>query len=105
MCENAFEENNKGSIEKGKLADFTILSHDIMSITEDRELYEKLKAEGLGHYLEIQEVIVAANMYEEVDYCPSDNLEELNQEDISDDLSITNTTPSSNDIISLYPNN
>tara|TARA_B100000029_G_C17496631_1_gene931153 strand:- start:386 stop:1054 length:669 start_codon:yes stop_codon:yes gene_type:complete len=53
---------------------------------------------------EIQEVIVAANMYEEVDYCPSDNLEELNQEDISDDLSITNTTPSSNDIISLYPN-
>ena len=36
-----------------------------MSITEDRELYEKLKAEGLGHYLEIQEVIVgsAAEQY------------------------------------------
>ena len=31
-----------------------------MSITEDRELYEKLRAEGVGHYLEIQEVIVGS---------------------------------------------
>ncbi|MGH8164313.1 MAG: amidohydrolase, partial [Rhodanobacteraceae bacterium] len=30
----AFEENDKGSIEVGKLADFTILSHDIMKIPE-----------------------------------------------------------------------
>jgi S1-C subfamily serine protease len=36
-----------------------------MSITEDRELYEKLRAEGIGHYLEIQEVVVgsAAEQY------------------------------------------
>ena len=30
----AFEENDKGSIETGKLADFTVLSHDIMKIPE-----------------------------------------------------------------------
>jgi hypothetical protein len=30
----AFEENNKGSIEPGKLADFTVLSQDIMKIAE-----------------------------------------------------------------------
>ena len=30
----AFEENNKGSIEVGKLADFTVLSNDIMRIPE-----------------------------------------------------------------------
>jgi serine protease Do len=36
-----------------------------MSITEDRELYEKLKSKGIGHYLEIQEVIIgsAAEQY------------------------------------------
>ena len=28
----AFEENDKGSIEPGKLADFTVLSNDIMKI-------------------------------------------------------------------------
>ena len=28
----AFEENDKGSIEEGKLADFTVLSHDLMKI-------------------------------------------------------------------------
>ena len=31
-----------------------------MSITEDRELYEKLKSEDVGHYLEIKEVIVGS---------------------------------------------
>ena len=30
----AFEEKDKGSIEPGKLADFTILSNDIMKIPE-----------------------------------------------------------------------
>ena len=30
----AFEENDKGSIEVGKLADFTVLSRDIMKIPE-----------------------------------------------------------------------
>jgi len=30
----AFEENDKGSIEVGKLADFTVLSRDIMTIPE-----------------------------------------------------------------------
>ena len=38
----AFEEKIKGSIEKGKLADFTILDKDIMSVPED-ELW-KVKA-------------------------------------------------------------
>ena len=52
----------------------------------------------------IEDIIIAANMNEEVSYCPDVILEELNQGDISDDLSITNITPSSNNIISLYPN-
>ena len=30
----AFEENDKGSIEVGKLADFTVLSQDIMKMSE-----------------------------------------------------------------------
>jgi predicted amidohydrolase YtcJ len=30
----AFEENDKGSIEVGKLADFTVLSQDVMKIPE-----------------------------------------------------------------------
>ena len=30
----SFEENDKGSIEHGKLADFTVLSQDIMKIPE-----------------------------------------------------------------------
>ena len=34
----AFEEKNRGSIEVGKLADFTILSHDIMKIPESEIL-------------------------------------------------------------------
>ena len=44
----AFEENNKGSIEKGKLADFTILSHDIMSIPEDSILNTKIEMTIIG---------------------------------------------------------
>ena len=35
----------------------------IMGLLEDRELYEKLKAEGLGHYLEIKEVIINSPAY------------------------------------------
>ena len=31
----AFEEKLKGSLEAGKLADITVLSHDIMTIPED----------------------------------------------------------------------
>ena len=31
----AFEENLKGSLEPGKLADITVLSRDIMTIPED----------------------------------------------------------------------
>ena len=58
---------------------------------------------------EIVDIIVAANMNEGVAYCPDDNLGELNQEDIVDesefeDLSLTNISPQSNNIISLYPN-
>jgi predicted amidohydrolase YtcJ len=34
----AFEENLKGSLEAGKLADITVLSHDIMTIPEDEIL-------------------------------------------------------------------
>ena len=44
----AFEENIKGSIEKGKLADFTILSHDIMSIPEDSILNTKIEMTIIG---------------------------------------------------------
>ena len=44
----AFEENSKGSIEKGKLADFTILSHDIMSIPEDSILNTKIEMTIIG---------------------------------------------------------
>jgi predicted amidohydrolase YtcJ len=34
----AFEENEKGSIEVGKLADLTVLSQDLMTIEADRIL-------------------------------------------------------------------
>jgi serine protease Do len=32
----------------------------MMSITENRELYEKLRADEIGHYLEIQEVVIGS---------------------------------------------
>jgi predicted amidohydrolase YtcJ len=32
----AFEENEKGSIEVGKLADITVLSQDLMTVETDR---------------------------------------------------------------------
>jgi predicted amidohydrolase YtcJ len=38
----AFEENIKGSITKGKRADFTILSNDIMTISEEKILSAKI---------------------------------------------------------------
>jgi hypothetical protein len=38
----AFEENIKGSIEVGKLADFTVLSKDIMSVPEQEILTTKV---------------------------------------------------------------
>jgi predicted amidohydrolase YtcJ len=34
----AFEDGVKGSIEKGKLADFTVFSKDIMTVQEDEIL-------------------------------------------------------------------
>lgn len=44
----AFEENIKGSIEVGKLADFTIFSKDIMSIPEDEILTTEVEITILG---------------------------------------------------------
>ena len=44
----SFEEKIKGSIEVGKLADFTVLSHDIMSIPEDSILNTKVKMTIVG---------------------------------------------------------
>jgi hypothetical protein len=38
----AFEETIKGSIEPGKLADFTIFTHDVMTIPEDSILQTKV---------------------------------------------------------------
>jgi predicted amidohydrolase YtcJ len=38
----AFEENIKGSIEPGKLADFTIFTHDLMTLPEDSILQTKV---------------------------------------------------------------
>ncbi len=44
----AFEENIKGSIEKGKLADFTIFSQDLMLIPEEEILNTKIEATIVG---------------------------------------------------------
>ncbi|HUU01392.1 MAG TPA: amidohydrolase [Myxococcota bacterium] len=44
----AFEENDKGSLEPGKLADMVILSHDIMSVPEDQILQTRIMLTILG---------------------------------------------------------
>ena len=44
----SFEEKIKGSIEIGKLADFTILSKDIMSIPEDSILNTNVSMTIIG---------------------------------------------------------
>ena len=44
----AFEEEIKGSIEVGKLADFTILDKDIMSIEEDEILNTRVEMTIVG---------------------------------------------------------
>ena len=43
-----FEENEKGSIEKGKMADFVILDRDIMKVNEDQIFSTKVVATILG---------------------------------------------------------
>ena len=44
----AFEEKIKGSIEKGKLADFTVLDQDIMSVDEEKILDTKVDMTIIG---------------------------------------------------------
>jgi predicted amidohydrolase YtcJ len=44
----AFEENIKGSIEKGKLADFAVFSQDLMQVAEDKLLATKVLMTVLG---------------------------------------------------------
>ena len=44
----AFEEDIKGSIEVGKLADFTVLDKDIMTIDEDKILDTKVEMTIIG---------------------------------------------------------
>ncbi|HET9857566.1 MAG TPA: amidohydrolase [Chthoniobacterales bacterium] len=44
----AFEENDKGSIEPGKLADFTVLSQDIMKISEPEILKTRAEMTIIG---------------------------------------------------------
>ena len=44
----AFEENIKGSIAPGKVADFTIFSQDIMSVPVDQILSTKVSMTILG---------------------------------------------------------
>lgn len=44
----AFEENIKGSIEPGKLADFTIFSQDLMTVPEDQLLQTDIKMTIVG---------------------------------------------------------
>lgn len=45
---SCFEENEKGSLEKGKLADFIILDRDLMSIPENEILQTRVLATYLG---------------------------------------------------------
>lgn len=44
----AFEEKVKGSIEVGKLADFTIYSQDLMTVSEDQILSTKIEMTIVG---------------------------------------------------------
>lgn len=44
----AFEETIKGSIEPGKLADFTIFSHDLMTVAEDSILHAEVSMTFVG---------------------------------------------------------
>ena len=44
----AFEEDDKGSIEVGKLADFTVLSQDIMKIPEPEILKTRAEITIIG---------------------------------------------------------
>jgi predicted amidohydrolase YtcJ len=44
----AFEEDDKGSIEPGKLADFTVLSQDIMKIPEPEILKTRSEMTVVG---------------------------------------------------------
>jgi len=44
----AFEENDKGSIKSGKLADFTVLSQDIMKISEPEILKTRVEITVIG---------------------------------------------------------
>jgi predicted amidohydrolase YtcJ len=44
----AFEENIKGSIEPGKLADFTVFSKDIMTVPEDELLRTEVTMTIIG---------------------------------------------------------
>jgi predicted amidohydrolase YtcJ len=51
----AFEENNKGSIEPGKLADFTVLSNDIMKIPEPEILNTRCLLTIIGGEIEFED--------------------------------------------------
>ena len=51
----AFEENDKGSIEPGKLADFTVLSNDIMTIPEPDILKTRCVMTIIGGEIEFED--------------------------------------------------
>jgi predicted amidohydrolase YtcJ len=51
----AFEENDKGSIESGKLADFTVLSSDIMKIPEPEILKTRCVMTIIGGEIEFED--------------------------------------------------